>query len=90
MTSTLQIEGELTILTASEHHERLLQAFGDGDVEVGLSGVTDLDTAGLQVLLLARREARRRGVVLRLAGLSPAVLDVLALARLTPELEAAA
>jgi hypothetical protein len=36
------------------------------------------------------REARRRGVVLRLAGHSPAVLDVLALAWLTPDLEAAA
>jgi anti-sigma B factor antagonist len=93
MSADLAIAGELTILTAAEHHERLLRALGDSageDAEVDLSGVTDVDTAGLQVLLLARREARRRGVLLRLTGHSPAVHDTLALAWLTPDLEAVA
>ncbi|MER7008836.1 STAS domain-containing protein [Dactylosporangium sp. NPDC000555] len=87
----LEIEGELTILTAAEYHEGLLRLLTGGqDLEVGLAGVTEFDTAGLQVLMLARQEARRRGVPLRLTGHSAAVLEVLALAWLTPDLGAAA
>ena len=58
------------------------------DLELGLGGVTDLDTTGLQVLLLAKQEARRRDLRLRLTGHSPAVLDVLAVAWLDGDLEA--
>ncbi|WP_432969330.1 STAS domain-containing protein [Dactylosporangium sp. CA-233914] len=87
----LEIEGELSIISAAEHHERLLRFLTGGpDLEIGLSGVTELDTAGLQVLLMARQEARRRELRLRLSDHSPAVRDVLALAWLTPDLEATA
>ncbi|GAA0744002.1 STAS domain-containing protein [Dactylosporangium roseum] len=87
----LDIEGELTVLTAAEHHERLQRFLAEGPwLEVGLSAVTELDTAGLQVLLLARGEAERRGAALRLCAPSPAVRDVLALAWLTPDLADAA
>ena len=70
---------------------RLLRFLGEGpDLEIGLGGVTELDTAGLQVLLLIRQEARRRDLRLRLTDHSAAVRDVLAVAWLTPELEAVA
>ncbi|UWP86226.1 STAS domain-containing protein [Dactylosporangium fulvum] len=87
----LDIKGELTVITAAEHHERLQRFLAEGpQLELGLAAVTELDTAGLQVLLLARGEAERRGVALRLCEHSPAVHDVLALAWLTPDLDDAA
>ena len=54
----LSIVGELTILTAGDVKTALLVALeGTDELTVDLSGVTELDTAGLQVLLLAKREA---------------------------------
>jgi anti-anti-sigma factor len=82
----LNIEGDLTILTAAEHHQRLRSFLADGtNLQVGLSGVRELDTAGLQVLLLARREANQRKAVLTLCDLSQAVNDVLAIVHLGSE-----
>ncbi|WP_328472498.1 STAS domain-containing protein [Actinoplanes sp. NBC_00393] len=77
------VDDELTIITAAEQRERLLTMFGDGSgVRVDLSGITDLDTAGLQLLLLARDEGVRRSVPVEFAEPSPAVAEVLALTRL--------
>jgi anti-sigma B factor antagonist len=85
----LEVEGELTIPWAAEQHERVLRFLGEGpDLELSLAGVTDMDTTGLQLLLLARQEARRRDVRLRLTDHSPAVRDVLAVAWLDEDLEA--
>ena len=86
----LNIDGELTILTAAEHHQRLRSFLADGtNLQLGLSGVSELDTAGLQVLLLARREANRRKAVLKLCDLSQAVSDVLAIVHLGAEFTSA-
>ncbi|MFC7534202.1 lipid asymmetry maintenance protein MlaB [Actinoplanes sp. GCM10030250] len=74
---------EMTIITAAEQRDRLLAALADSTgVRVDLSGVADIDTAGLQVLLLARDEGARRGVPVEFAEPSPAVAEVLALTRL--------
>jgi anti-anti-sigma regulatory factor len=82
----LDIEGELTILTATEHFGRLRALLADGaDLDIGLSGVTDIDTAGLQVLLLARREAHERGVTVGFREPSGAVGDALAVVHAGPE-----
>ncbi|GAA0463496.1 hypothetical protein Ade02nite_30250 [Paractinoplanes deccanensis] len=76
-------DDELTIVTAAEHRERLLAALAEGDgVRVDLSAVGEIDTAGLQVLLLARNEGERLHVPVEFADPSPAVTDVLALTRL--------
>ncbi|GAA2879141.1 hypothetical protein Acy02nite_77470 [Actinoplanes cyaneus] len=76
-------DDELTIVTAAEHRERLLAALGDSHgVRLDLSGVSDLDTAGLQVLLLARDEGARLGLPVEFSEPSPAVAEVLALTRL--------
>jgi anti-sigma B factor antagonist len=75
---------ELTIVTVAEHRETLLAALRDASgVRVDLSGISDLDTAGLQVLLLARDEGARLHVPVEFADPSPAVAEVLALTRLT-------
>jgi anti-anti-sigma factor len=75
------IEGELTIQTAPEHKQRLLAVLQDGSgLRVDLSGVSELDTAGLQVLLLAQREGNRRDLAVELSDPSPSVAEVLAVA----------
>jgi anti-sigma B factor antagonist len=76
-------EDELTIVTAAENRERLLAALGDGaGVRMDLSGISDLDTAGLQVLLMARDEGARLGLPVEFTDPGPAVAEVLALTRL--------
>jgi anti-sigma B factor antagonist len=74
------VDDELTIVTAAAHRETLLAALRDGSaVRVELSGISDLDTAGLQVLLLLRDEAARLHVPVEFTAPSPAVAEVLAL-----------
>ena len=77
----MAVSGELTIFSALDIRERLNQAFAAGDqITVDLGGVTEIDTAGLQLMLLARRKAGKR-VVFR--NHSNAVLHLLELANLT-------
>ena len=73
-TNTLRIEGELTIFRAMEL-KPLLLATPPVDV-VDLSGVTDLDTAGVQLLMLAKKTAQAAQRDVKLVGHSPAVLEV--------------
>jgi anti-anti-sigma factor len=70
----LRIEGELTIFRAMELKPALLPVPPLTDID--LSGVTDIDTAGVQLLMLAKKTALAEGRTLRLLGHSPAVLDV--------------
>jgi len=74
----LIFEGEMTIFQASELNVSLQQALKDNaSLEVDLSGVTELDTAGVQLMLVAQREATTQGQSLRWCGHSPAVQEVL-------------
>jgi anti-sigma B factor antagonist len=58
----VDLDGELTIQTAAEQCPPLLAALAKSNrLEIGLAGVTELDTAGLQILLAVRREAERLG-----------------------------
>jgi anti-sigma B factor antagonist len=73
-------DDELTIVTVAEQRKRLLAALRDSPgVRIELSGVPDLDTAGLQVLLLARQEGARLHVPVEFTDPSPAVAEVLTL-----------
>jgi anti-anti-sigma factor len=54
-----------------------------------LANVTEFDSAGVQLLLMARREAARLGKRLALQAASPAVRDTFALLGLTSEGEPA-
>jgi anti-sigma B factor antagonist len=74
------IEGELTIYRAAELKPVLLEAVRAHDTPaLDLSAVTEFDSAGLQLLLMARQEAQRLGKPLQVAGASPAVREVFAL-----------
>lgn len=80
----MAIEGELTIFTARELQERLLALLALGEeVEVDLSGVAEMDSAGVQLLLATRTEAATRAVTLRFTGPGPVVVDTLELCDLT-------
>ncbi len=79
-TSVLRIEGEMTIYRAFELKQALLAELeGSAVVEVNLAGVTEIDTSGVQLLMMARKSAQTGQRELRLAALSPAVTEVLEL-----------
>src|SRR5690242_5397864 len=66
----LRIEGEMTIYSAAALAERITAAIagGGGKPRLDLSQVTEIDTAGLQLLLMARKLARSRGGLTLLAA----------------------
>lgn len=73
----LHAAGEMTIYSAAELKTALLEALGQSDeIEIDLSGVSELDTSGVQLLMLVKREAVAAGKGLTLSGHSPAVLEV--------------
>ncbi len=80
----VELEGEVNIYTVTELRSRLLSALGTSwrlDVEV--SGVSELDGAGMQLLVAADKEARVAGKALRLVRPSAVVQDALALCQAT-------
>jgi anti-anti-sigma factor len=70
----LRITGECTIFRAAELREMLMT--DPAPLEIDLSGVTEMDSAGLQLLMGAKLAATRQQRTLRLTGHSPAVLEV--------------
>jgi anti-anti-sigma factor len=80
---TLAIKGEMTIYTAAEQKSELLTFIeSDNDLEINLSEVSELDTAGTQLLILAKHEAAREQKNLRFVMHSNAVFEVLELTNL--------
>ena len=74
---TLAIDGELTIYRAAELCEALKAALATGpELEVNLAGVTEMDSAGVQLLMAAKKSALAAQRTLRLVGHSPSVLEV--------------
>jgi anti-sigma B factor antagonist len=71
-------EDSMTIYEAVKQKTTLLQALQKHtQMEIDLSNVDEMDTAGLQVLLLVKRTAEKAGKTVRLVAHSPASLDVL-------------
>lgn len=85
----ISIDGEFTIFTAAEIRDRLLDAMNaPGRLNVDLSGVTEMDTAGLQIMLASQLEATRRRMEVAFVSASQAVRDVLAIYGLADRLSA--
>jgi anti-anti-sigma factor len=76
----LRIEGEFTIFRASELKPALLAH--PAPTEIDLSGVTEFDSAGVQLLMVAKKMAQAEQRELRLVGHSPAVIEVFELLNL--------
>jgi anti-sigma B factor antagonist len=74
----LYLAGDLTIYNAAELAMNLLGRLTAGTrLDLDLEGVTELDTAGLQVLLVARREASTRDLPMRWLRPSAPVVQVI-------------
>ncbi|MDD3609072.1 MAG: STAS domain-containing protein [Halothiobacillaceae bacterium] len=79
----LHLKGDLTIYSAAAFRETLLELLVPGlTLEMDLGGVNELDTAGAQLLLVAKRELAAREGQLKLHNHSPAVIEVLDLLNL--------
>jgi len=77
------MEGPLTIYTATEQKDVLLSLFPLAyEVELDLSNVDELDSAGLQLLILIKRESLKVGTQVLLSNPSPVVSEVLRLSGL--------
>lgn len=77
-TPVLTLGPELTIAHAAEWHQRLAEASGaGGDLALDLGAVSDFDSAGVQLLLSARRSLAEAGACLVLQSASPTVRDAL-------------
>jgi len=80
------IGGEFNIFTAEDTKKRLLHAIRQAatpEIEVDLSDVTEIDTAGLQLMVMAKREAAEHGKSVRFVGHSAPVLDLIDLCGLS-------
>ena len=74
------LTGELTIYSVAEIKAVLANDMsGVKEIEVDLSGVTEMDTAGLQLMLIAKRNP---GQDVRFVNHPPAVLRLVDLANL--------
>jgi len=91
--TALRLDGELTIYRAAELRLVLQQALAGlsagAGLEVNLADVTEMDSAGVQLLLSASKTGRARGCELRLVDHSPAVLEVFGTLQLAPLFDAA-
>jgi anti-anti-sigma factor len=79
----LKLEGELCIYGAAELKDQLLGHLERcRQLEINLSEIEEIDSAGLQLLVLLKREANSSGKTLTLVSHSAATLEVLALVRM--------
>lgn len=75
----LLVNGGFTIFQAAEYKPQLLGVIDNADdiLELDLSGVEEIDSTGLQLLLLMKREAALQYKQLFFNGISPAVQSVI-------------
>ena len=82
----LAICGEFTIFTAATLKEELLATIASAPskgIEIDLSDVSEIDSAGLQLMAMAKRDAAEKDKNLRFVNHSSAVLDLIDLCDLT-------
>jgi anti-sigma B factor antagonist len=86
--SRLAPQGEMTIYNASDWKQQLLSLFAQqGEIEVDLSGIAEIDSAGLQLLIMIKKEALAQGRKLRLTNFSHPVSEALELCGFDKDLE---
>ncbi len=74
----LMLDGPMTIYNAAEIKNQLVHGLEAAPIlQLDLSHVTEIDTAGFQLLIMAKREALRRKSEMRIVAHSPAVQDVI-------------
>ena len=79
----VKVSGEMTIYTAAELKQALTPLlYRQQALELDLSGVSEMDSAGLQLLLAAKKTMQQGDSPLHLVMHSHAVLDALELCQL--------
>jgi anti-anti-sigma factor len=74
----LMLDGPMTIYNAGEIKAQLMGGLQTANIlELDLSHVGEMDTAGFQLLVMAKRESLRMGHTLKIIAHSPAVRDVI-------------
>lgn len=74
----LILDGSMNIYNAQEIKGRLMDGLRAAPIlELDLSHVNEVDTAGVQLLILVKRESQRLGHDLRIVAHSPAVREVI-------------
>ncbi|MET0064856.1 MAG: STAS domain-containing protein [Candidatus Thiodiazotropha sp.] len=72
------IDDEMTIYTAATLKKELLEKLSECRcIEIVLEKVSEMDTAGLQIMLMLFADAKHNGHELHFSGHSEAVIDVL-------------
>lgn len=78
--TVLALDGELSIYRAAELRDSLLKALADlpagAALELNLAQVSELDSAGVQLLMAAKKSAQAGQRELHMVDHSPAVLEV--------------
>ncbi len=79
----LRMENEMTIYRAAELKQTLLAALAHPhSIEVDLSVVTEIDSAGIQLLISAKKSAKLQSKDMHLVGHSAAVIEAFELLKL--------
>lgn len=75
----LHPQGELTIYRALEHFDAMRAALDSNakTIRLDLSGVSEIDSAGLQLLLLLRKKVESRSASLEIIQASAVVRELL-------------
>jgi len=74
----MAITQEMTIYHAEAIKDELMHSLERSDViDLDLSLVTEIDTAGIQLLMLAKRECQQHGKMLNIVAHSPAVHELI-------------
>ncbi|CAB1369427.1 STAS domain-containing protein [Denitratisoma oestradiolicum] len=74
----LTLDGSLLIYNAEETKHRLIDTLETVQLlELDLSHVSEIDTAGMQLLILVKQESLRHDKTLRIVAHSPAVQEVI-------------
>lgn len=81
----IRLHGDLDIYAATQVKERLLPLISQHrQVEIDVAGVSDIDCAGVQLLLAAKQLASSADHLLKLSWHSRPLIDALELCRLLP------
>jgi anti-sigma B factor antagonist len=79
----LPLQGEMTIYQAADLKSVLLDSLAKAPrLEIDLSAVSEIDTAGIQLLMMLKKAAMEKKTEVQLTAHSPAVLDAFELVNL--------
>jgi anti-anti-sigma factor len=79
----IRIHGEMNIYSAATLKEQMIEALDaqTGESLVNMEDVSELDTAGVQILIVAQRYCTARGASFKITNPSAVVRDTLELLR---------